>query len=173
VFIQILKHTPVWVWAILAVVIVLGLSQARTRRVGLRRATLLPLIFIGFSLSGVIGAFGHGLALVEWLAGVAIAVMLLGNLVAVRGAEWSPGTQQFTVPGSFVPVTLIVGVFLLKYAVIVALTLHPERAHDTAFTSACAVAYGGVAGLFWARARSLRRFARTETLSMEQGLMGP
>lgn len=171
--IQILKHTPVWVWAILAVVIALGLSQARTRRVGLRRVTLLPLVFIGFSLSGVIGTFGHGLALVEWLAGAVIAERVLGNLIAVRGAEWSASTQQFTVPASFVPLTLIVGVFLLKYAVIVALTLHPERAHDTAFTCVCAVAYGGVAGLFWARARSLRRFARADTLPMEQGLMRP
>jgi hypothetical protein len=169
-FIQILQHTPLWVWAILAALIALGVSQTRTRHVGLKRATIVPLVFIGFSLSGVIGTFGLGLTLVEWLAGVVIAVMLLRKRVAVRGAEWSESTQQFTVPGSFTPLMLIVGVFLLRYTVGVGLAMHPEWAHETAFASACALAYGGFAGLFWARAQSLRQFARVGTLPMEQSL---
>lgn len=169
--IEILKGTPAWVWAVLAALIALGVSQTRVRQVSLKRATLVPLVFIGFSVSGVIGTFGHETSsVVEWLAGLVIAVTLLGNLVAVRGAEWSRDTRQFTVPGSFIPLTLIVGVFLLRYAVGVELALHPEWAHEPVFAGACALAYGGFAGLFWARAQSLRQLARVGTLPMQQSL---
>ena len=151
-FMQILSHTPLWVWAVLALLIALGASQARTRQVGLGRATVVPLVFIAFSFTGVIGAFGAGPStLLEWLAGVVIAALCLRKVVAVRGAAWSPAAKQFTVPGSFIPLTLVVGVFLFRYAVGVAFALHPERAHDLAFASACTLAYGGFAGLFWAR----------------------
>jgi hypothetical protein len=168
-FIQILRHTPIWVWILLAVLIALGLSQTRTRQVSLKRATIVPLVFIVFSLSGVMGSFGRGPAtVVEWLAGVAISAVLLGRVVSVRGADWSPSTQQFTVPGSYIPLILIVGVFLLRYSVGVTLALHPDWAHDAAFAGECALAYGGFAGLFWTRARSLRRCARLEGLPMEQ-----
>jgi len=168
-FIQILQQTPIWVWSLLAVLIALGLSQTRTRQVSLQRATIVPLVFIAFSLSGVMGSFGRGPAtVVAWLAGVAFSAVMLGGVVTVRGADWSPKSRQFTVPGSYIPLMLIVGVFLLRYSVGVMLALHPDWAHDAAFAGECALAYGGFAGLFWSRARSLRRLARVEGMPMEQ-----
>ena len=169
-YLEILKHTPVWVWAVLAALIALGLSQTRTRLVSLKRATVVPLVFIVFSLLGVAGSFGHGPVLIAWLAGVLLALIFLREFVAVRGASWSRSTRQFTVPGSCIPLILIVGVFLLRYTVGIWLALHHDWANDAGFASACALAYGGFAGMFWARAQSLRRFARSNPPPLQQSL---
>ena len=54
---QIIKGTPLWVWALLAALLWLGFRQTRTRVVGSRRAALLPGIFVILSLAGVVTAF--------------------------------------------------------------------------------------------------------------------
>jgi len=50
----ILEHTPLWVWAVFAALILLGWQQTRTRDVSIARATILPVIMILLSLSGVV-----------------------------------------------------------------------------------------------------------------------
>ena len=55
-----LRHTPFWVWAVLAKLVVLGLWQTRARRIGRGRVTLLPLVMIGLSFGGVLSSFGFG-----------------------------------------------------------------------------------------------------------------
>jgi hypothetical protein len=49
------------------------------------------------------------LACGAWLVGLFLSLMLAGQIMAVRGASWSPQTRHFRVPGSFVPTTLIFG----------------------------------------------------------------
>lgn len=41
---QIITRTPVWVWALLALLIGLGYQQTKSRTVGLRRVTIIPVI---------------------------------------------------------------------------------------------------------------------------------
>ena len=84
---EILEHTPIWVWIVFGAVMLLGLQQSRTRDVSIARATILPFVMIVLSLSGVIGAFGPvPLALLAWAAGVGLSLTLAGRAVAVRGA---------------------------------------------------------------------------------------
>ncbi len=51
----ILEHTPVWVWGVFVAILLLGLQQTRTRDVSIARATILPVVMILLSLSGVLG----------------------------------------------------------------------------------------------------------------------
>src|SRR5439155_15157054 len=53
---QIVQHTPVWVWGLLAGLVALGVSQARDREVSLARITILPLVMLALSFSGVVSA---------------------------------------------------------------------------------------------------------------------
>jgi len=160
-FIAIVQHTPVWVWGLLAVLVALGLSQTRDRQVSLVRVTVLPLVMIALSVSGVFSAFGHSpAALGGWAAGVGAALAFGRRLVAVRGAAWSQQTAMLHVPGSWVPLALIVALFALKYFVGVSLALHHELAADTGFAGAISLAYGGFSGLFLLRGLSLRRLAK-------------
>jgi hypothetical protein len=164
--IDILKHTPTWVWMVLAALLVLGLQQTRPRELTLARVTILPLVFIGVSLYGVFGAFGHAAyAIVAWTAGFGTVAALARDAVAVRGASWSNHTERFYVPGSWLPLTLIVGLFATKYGTGVCLAIHPQFANDAGFMAACSLTYGGFAGSFWARARSLRALTQTSGLT--------
>jgi hypothetical protein len=159
-FVQILQHTPIWVWGLLAVLVTLGLSQARAREVSLARVTVLPLVLIALSASGVLSAFGHfPIAIGGWAAGVGAALVLARNAVAVRGASWSPSTSTLHLPGSWLPLTLILGLFATKYVAGVNLAMHPALAIDPTFAGLCSLAYGSFSGLFLARALSLRQLA--------------
>ena len=159
-FIAIVQHTPVWVWGLLTVLIGLGLSQTRDREMSLMRVTVLPLAMIALSASGVLSAFGHfPIALGGWAAGVGAALAFGRQFVAVRGARWSAQAGLLHVPGSWLPLVLIVGLFCIKYVAGASLALHPMLAVDAAFAGLCSLAYGSFSGLFLARALSLRQLA--------------
>jgi hypothetical protein len=162
--VQILEHTPSWVFILFAALLVLGLSQARAREVSRARATVLPLAMVLLSLLGVLSTFTQSsLALAAWIAGLGLCLSLLGGRLAIRGASWLAETDRFRVPGSWVPLILILGLFLIKYVSGVALALHPSLAASLRVALPLSLLYGAVAGLFWGRARSvlaLRQNAR-------------
>jgi hypothetical protein len=158
---DILSHTPAWVWALLVALLALGFAQTRARELSLGRVTVLPAILATLSLLGAASGFGLSpVALGAWVAGFFLAYRYAGALVRVRGASWSAQSARLHVPGSWVPLFLIVGLFLLKYAVGVTLAMRHTLALDPLFAGACSLAYGAFAGLFWRRAQSLRVLAR-------------
>ena len=60
---QILIHTPRWVFALFTVLLVLGVQQMGPREAALRRVVLLPLALGALSFLGLLGTFGHRPAL--------------------------------------------------------------------------------------------------------------
>jgi hypothetical protein len=155
--VQILQHTPLWVWIALATVGWLGFVQTRDRAVSRARALIFPWAFVLLSLCAVAAGAGElPLALLVWGLGFAAAWAGGGRLVAIRGAAWSAANKRFHVPGSWVPLLLILALFLSKYAFGVAAALNPALLADARFIAGTSLAYGAFAGLFWARARSLR-----------------
>jgi hypothetical protein len=113
------------------------------------------------SLSGVLGAFAHlPLAWAAWAAGVGLSVLFAGKAVAVRGASRSTRPGHLRIPGSFVPVILILVVFTTKYAAGIALAMNPSLAANTGVAVALSLVYGAFSGLFWGRAQSLRAVVR-------------
>lgn len=160
-FTAIVQHTPVWVWGLLAGLIALGLTQTRDREMSLTRVTVLPLVLLGLSLAGVFSAFGHlPVALGGWAAGFGVALAFGRSFIAVRGAAWLAARRTLHVPGSWLPLVLIVALFMLKYAVGVSVALHPALTGDAMFAGLVSLAYGAFSGLFMARAWSLRRVAQ-------------
>ncbi|MCB2021335.1 MAG: hypothetical protein KDG44_11065 [Burkholderiaceae bacterium] len=158
--IRIVQGTPVWVWGLLAMLLALGLSQSMPRRVSARRVMLLPALMLLLSAGGVVSSFGVvPLALVAWAAGLALAVVLGVERIAPRGARWLPDVARFELPGSWLPLMLILALFCLKYGVGVSLAMAPQLASDKAFEAIVAFAYGAFSGLFAARAVALRRLA--------------
>lgn len=165
----IVQHTPTWVWGVLAVLICLGISQLFARRAGLRRVLLMPIAMTVFSAWGMGSAFGTvpriGSILVAWLA-VACAVAALSlwlHRSAPAGTHYDAANQQFHLPGSAWPMLLIVGIFLVKWAVGVELALQPPLAQDSQFALQIALVYGVFNGVFAARTGRLLRLARTGT----------
>ncbi len=159
---QILERTPPWVFALFAVLVAFGLLQTRTRQVPLARVTVLPLVLIGLSLSGIVGTFGaQPLALAAWFAAVLGAVFLNRFVRWPRRVAYDGATARFLVEGSWLPFAVMMLIFFTRYAVAVSLARHPELAGDPWLPVAVSFAYGLMSGAFLARAlRILQARAR-------------
>lgn len=158
---EILRHTPVWVFGLFALLIALGMTQTRARSVGLPRLALLPLAMLGLSLFGVASAFGpRALALGGWAAALVAVTIASFTLPPVRGVGYSSGERVFKVPGSWLPLGLMMAIFFTKYAVAVALARQPVLHAAPGFVAAVCCAYGMFSGLFFARGLRILRTAR-------------
>ena len=159
-FIQIITRTPIWVWAILILLLWVGLKQTLPRNVSLRRITVLPLVMVGLSLAGVFSAFGSGMnALLAWGAGAAISAAVVMQRNLRQATQYNAWTQQFQLPGSWTPLVLMMGIFITKYAVGVTLAMQPDLAGNAMFSQSVGALYGGFSGVFVARAARLWRLA--------------
>ena len=155
----VLKSTPVWVWGLFAALLALGLSQVRTRQVSALRMTLMPLAMTALSVYGTVSAFGKSplfpWVLAAWLAGAALMFILVGSRPTPAGTDYDPASRSFTVPGSLVPLGLIMGIFLTKYVVGVDLAMQPGLAGDGQYTLIVGGLYGLFSGIFAGRAARL------------------
>jgi hypothetical protein len=155
----ILGHAPRWVWPLLAALILLGALQARARQATLLRATLLPVAMLALSLWGVVSVFLSAAALAAWAVAAAAAAGAVLRRGAVAGARWSAREQRLHLPGSWVPMMLILAIFVTKFGVGASLGLHPALSDNASFAFAVCAAYGLFSGVFAGRALALRRLA--------------
>lgn len=162
--IQIVTHTPLWVWTILVVLVWVGFKQSVARSVSLRRITVLPVVMTGLSLAGTATAFGASApVLLAWGAGAAVAAAVVMNRTLPHATQYNPWTELFELPGSWTPLVLMVGIFITKYAAGVALAMQPHLALDALFSQSIGALYGGFSGVFVARAARLWRLASAKT----------
>ena len=150
---NILHGTPTWVFALLLALLAIGYSQTRPRILAPARVALLPAAFLAFSLYGVISVFGPSAPVLAcWAAGIAAAIFLNRALKQPRGASWDTASGSFHIPGSWVPLALMLVIFFTRYAIAVSLSLQPSLAAGLGFPSLAGVAYGLMSGTFLARA---------------------
>jgi len=158
---QIIQHAPTWVWALLAGLIALGLSQTFARSMTLTRATIVPVVMVCLSFYGVSSVFGpQPLALLAWAKGLAAAASLTLATRLWRGIAWSSSDQRLLVPGSWIPLVLILGLFLIKFAVGASLAMHPALRTDPIFAAVIGLAYGAFSGMFLGRGIAMWKLAR-------------
>ena len=161
---QILAHTPAWVFALFALLLWMGITQLFPRRASLARITVMPVVMTALAVYGVVSAFADTpWALAAWatmalLVGAA-TLLLAPASTAQNQPHYNPQTRSFSLPGSGVPLALMMGIFTTKYAVGVALSLHPALEHDTLVALGISTLYGVFSGSFIARARRLWRLA--------------
>ena len=156
-----LQHTPTWVFALFAALLALGVSMSFPRTVSLRRSLMLPLALLALSLMGVASAFGsQPLALPAWGVGLAAALLALHGRLDTSAVRFSAQTRRFHVPGSWVPLVLMMALFSLKFGVGVALALQPELRHSAGLAVPASAAYGLFSGVFLGRALALWTLAR-------------
>ena len=95
----------------------------------------------------------HPVALVAFsICGQAPDTRLFTKAHSVCG---EPGFAPYALPGSVVPLLLIMGIFLTKYAVGVATAMQPALRAEVAFAMPVAVLYGVFSGLFAGRTLGL------------------
>ena len=157
---QILTHTPRWVFALFAVLLVLGLSQLAGRHATLRRVSLLPLAMLGLSFYGVVSSFPSlPWSLLTWLAGVGLAAAAVLARPLPEGTHYDAARHLFALPGSALPLALIMGIFFAKYTVGVSLAISPALAQSAGYATLVSALTGAMSGIFLGRAARLWRLA--------------
>jgi hypothetical protein len=155
--IQILTHTPLYVWAILAFLLWRGAAEMRDRELTLRRMLILPLVMLGLSLNDMALKFDMGMVLVAaWVTGCAAAMLLAWRFGRTRIAAGT-APDRVLVRGSAMPLMLMLAIFLTKYITSVVLVIQPQLAHQLAVAGAICLVFGVFNGLLLGR---LARMAR-------------
>jgi hypothetical protein len=161
--VDIVRNTPPWVGGLFAGLVVLGATQMRDRAAGVPRIVFLPVAMGAFSLFGMTSTFAAaGQApwmLVTWLLTALVIAGLMAMGSPAAGTKFDAATRQFTLPGSIVPLLLILGIFFTRYGVNVELAMQPQLRADAGFAIAIAGLYGLFTGLFAGRAARLLRLA--------------
>lgn len=153
VIIEVIRHTPLWVWAILALLIVLGGLQLREHHPARLRVALQPLGLGAYSLWGAASLFGmHAGVLSAWALGMGLAAWFTRRWAWSTGVQFDPRGDRFDVPASAWPLLLMLTVFAVRYSVVVTLVFHPEWAGHTALAMGVSALYGSLSGLFAGRA---------------------
>lgn len=160
---QILSHTPLYVWAILAFLVYRGLAASRTREVAPRSLFIVPGMMLMVSLQHMVTSIGGvGALLGAWLAGVALtAVPFYRSASARLSAGASPGLVR--VAGSWIPLAAMMSTFALKFAAGVALVIQPRAFQSPFAVMVLGTLLGLPSGYFLAQlARDLRQLGAAE-----------
>jgi hypothetical protein len=159
----VLRNTPAWVWGLLAALIALGVTQLRDRTASLVRVSVMPVAMTGFAIWGLSGAFGQspmfGYAMLAWVVVAAVVFAAMAMTAAPKGTTYDAATRTYFLPGSVVPLALIVVIFFTRYVVNVDIAMQPSLKADGLYTVFVAGLYGVSAGIFIGRAARLWRLA--------------
>jgi len=157
------SHTPSWVWLLLAGLCVLGFSQTRSRQVSLQRQFILPLAMLALSLSGMTTSLGMSVTVLSiWGSALLISATGLLEMGVGRGIRYDKESQLFSIPGSWLPLLLILTMFITKYSVNASLAIQPALAQQVAFTLGFSALFGVLNGAFLVRVLVALRLLRTE-----------
>lgn len=157
---EILRHTPVWVFAVLAALVALGVRRLRASDVPVRRLLVLPIAMAVFSLFGLWQAAGaSAVASVAWTLTFVATTAIGWALPPNAGVQYSPGSGRVHVPGSWLPLALMMTIFFLRYIVAVTVAMHPSLRLDPSFVAGIAALYGLSSGSFAARTANTWRSA--------------
>jgi hypothetical protein len=149
------------VYVLFVVLLGFGLMQARTRTVRMFPALLLPAGMIALSLAGINSSFGlRPVPLVSWAVALALAASVGHALFRDKRVEYDAATKKFTVPGSWVPLAVIMAIFFAKYVYAVMHALKADVISTPLFVVGLSAVYGLLSGYFAARAVNLIKKAQ-------------
>jgi hypothetical protein len=150
---RILAGAPLWVWPLLAALVAAGLAQLRARIVPRALVLAMPAVMTVLSVVGLLSSFGaSAVALASWLVGAAVAVALNQQVWRLpRGVRAAAG-GGYAVPGSIVPLLLMLAIFATRFGVGAVSASAPALATAPLFVALIAATLGLLSGLFVARA---------------------
>ncbi len=161
--IEILQGTPPWVFILFLALLAIGAKQTRDRTLNEVQIVVLPAIMISLSLFGTFSAFGfqNRNALTFWLIGIAIAGGLNSILHSPKGVTYCLERKTFTIPGSWWPLSLMMTMFFIKYAIGVISARKVSVLNMQEFIALISLSYGFLSGIFIFRAYVIKRSKKT------------
>ncbi|HMU67811.1 MAG TPA: hypothetical protein PKE57_11715 [Cellvibrionaceae bacterium] len=153
---EIITHTPTWVFGLFIGLVLLGVQQRKNRQVKKPLAFILPLGMLALSFTGVWTSFGFmPSALSIWGAGLIMSAFAVARIWPVRGLKYNQTNNSFFIPGSWAPFSVIMLIFFAKYSVGVLHGISPAALDSTLLKLAFSLVYGLSSGYFVGRALCL------------------
>ena len=117
--VQILRHTPPWVWLLLAYLIFVGVRRMGMRTQSLTRVWTTPVIFIVMGVSGALARHQPAaLAVPAWVAGVLLGAAP-GALTSPRHIAYDRAARRVRFRGSLFPLIRNLLIFAAQYGIAV------------------------------------------------------
>ena len=146
-----LRHTPLWVWGVLALLIQRGVAAARPNSVTPQRLFLLPLVFT------VLGAMvlAHAGALLPAAVAASAAGLLIGAaagwalFAGQSGYLWDGQRGELRRPGSWWMLACSLTAFVLKFGLGTLAARQPELLAGIGGALLTGLASGATGGLLW------------------------
>ena len=146
----ILANTPVWVWAVLLVIVVTGLRRTRDRVVTTPRLVIMPLIILALAVTNLATAAVSGFGMVGALIGIAAGIAAGVTIEGRAGAERvSQGVLRLK--GEWVSFVTVLAIFLVRYISTVVSTVDPLLAAGAPYHFVTALLSGFFAALTLSR----------------------
>jgi len=150
--IDIVTHTPIWVFILFIGLLLLGYMQTKDRKIKIGSIFILPISMILLSIFGIISTFGiMPTALFLWFFGIVIALMMNAQSSCSRRVKYSSFEKVFFIPGSWKPMILILLIFFIKYFVGVVTSLELEVIKQIEFIVVISILYGLISGMLLSR----------------------
>ncbi len=146
---QVFTHTPIWVWALLAFLVQRGYVMSQDRQLSLRKASLLPVIMLAWSLYGVVQLGSINLVIAYAIVCVGFASLRL-KFSAKSAQSYDVASKLLTVKGSWLPMVVILTIFIGKYVYNVATAMLPTLQHNSQFIWASQLVFAIASGFFLA-----------------------
>lgn len=136
---QIISSTPIWVWLLFVLLIIMGINASQERPVNLPRMFIAPLIFMTWGLWTILTTFSHaGLALTSYIICI-IPGVFIGYVLNRKFQSFYKNDRIVYKKKSYLPLFIVMLNFIIKYTTNVMLIFH----HDTLFH----IIYSSVSGL--------------------------
>jgi hypothetical protein len=143
--IEIIKGTPVWVYFLLGLLIYKGISATNGKMMSLKKLFIMPIVFIflmGQKMSASPAAFLGFLVI-----GCFVGWLIYKNIEIKADKE----KRLIFIPGSYMPLILIVTAFVKGYYIGYQTAVHPELVKTFWFAFSVAAVSGIFSGMFIGR----------------------
>lgn len=148
IIVQILSHTPVWVWIILLILIKRGISLQKDSPVSLAKSFIMPTIFILWGLDTIATKFHFPL----YILTTYLLCLVLGacaSLYLYRNKRFYIQNNVLMQSGSKLPLCIMMSNFCIKYCLNVLLSTHSSLYSLLSFNIIYGIISGFTVGLFF------------------------
>lgn len=148
----VLRHTPLWAFLILAIVVVRSIGARSDHFIPTRKVIWLPLAMQIWALWRVLASPAQlTAASLAWGAGLLACVLLCRRLGYPRGLWLDAAAENVFVPGSRLIPLLMLTMYALHFTSEALAAMHLTLAQQPLTVVAFALTYGMIGGLFMAR----------------------
>lgn len=156
---EILQHTPVWVYIVFIALLYFGIRACFTREVSIQQTLVFPLVFIVLSILTFYD-YPHSLiAIPVWILAAVVGAMVSRSLLERHPLKLGNKTHTLVVPGSYGILFILLFYFALRYYLGYQAAIHGGvQSLTTIQLMVFFISSGFISGLFIARAWLLRKY---------------